>query len=202
MADAAFENKIEELEHIAIFGFDGMMFDYFQWHFHSKKIYFCLLPTLKLSGTKRSGLKLHQNHLIFPLGRKISILNIENNKQQFLCGHTNTVSAIAVSNWWESTNRIYLNVILICVWFNSGQYVGSGQISESGCRSFVILWDWLSRQEINRYQLHRASFENQSNEAANNSFRIHFISVDFDSFHFRIKFNHYAFLQAVSILLV
>lgn len=51
-------------------------------------------------GSKSGGLKLNSNHLVFPLGRKISILNIDDNKQEFLCGHTNTVSAIAVSKWW------------------------------------------------------------------------------------------------------
>lgn len=46
-----------------------------------------------------SGVSLHpdEKHLIFPLGTKVSILNTENNQQQFLCGHTNSITAITVS---------------------------------------------------------------------------------------------------------
>lgn len=66
------ESGLDELEPIAIFGFDG-----------------------KIS----SSLHVHpdQRHIIFPLGNKISILNVQTNKQTFLCGHTNTVSNIDVS---------------------------------------------------------------------------------------------------------
>lgn len=103
MAEVAFENKIEDLEHIAIFGFDGNFEKKFSFPipmFISDCIFlFNFLPIKLCIGTKPGALKLHGNHLIFPLGRKISILNIDNNKQEFLCGHTNTVSAIAVSKW-------------------------------------------------------------------------------------------------------
>lgn len=63
---------INELEIISIFGFDG---------------------------TIPAGLKVHadQKHILFPLGNKISIVNIDTNKQSFLCGHTNTVTNIDVS---------------------------------------------------------------------------------------------------------
>lgn len=64
--------EIERLEPSAIFGFDG-----------------------KIVG----GLKVHPDkvHLIFPLGTRVSILNVQNNRQEFMCGHTNTISAIDVS---------------------------------------------------------------------------------------------------------
>lgn len=64
--------EIETLEPTAIFGFDG-----------------------KIPG----ALKGHPNktHLIFPLGTRVAILNLQNNRQEFLCGHTNTISAIDVS---------------------------------------------------------------------------------------------------------
>lgn len=63
---------IEQLEPTLIFGFDG-----------------------KIS----SGLKVHPNktHLIFALGTRVAILNAGTNRQEFLCGHTNTISAIDVS---------------------------------------------------------------------------------------------------------
>lgn len=64
--------EIEQLEPTAIFGFDG-----------------------KIPG----GLKVHPNktHLIFALGARVAIMNAQNNRQEFLCGHTNTISAIDVS---------------------------------------------------------------------------------------------------------
>lgn len=64
--------EIEKLEPTAIFGFDG-----------------------KIVG----GLNVHPNraHLIFPLGARVVVLNVQNNRQEFLCGHTNTISAIDVS---------------------------------------------------------------------------------------------------------
>ena len=50
------------------------------------------------------GLRVHpdQQHLIFALGCKVSILHLKNNKQEFLCGHTNNISAleIAASGKW------------------------------------------------------------------------------------------------------
>lgn len=72
MEELLFNHEIEELEHIAIFGFDG---------------------------SKPNGLKVFQNHLIYPLGDKVSIVNVRNHKQEFLRGHTNTVSTIDISKW-------------------------------------------------------------------------------------------------------
>lgn len=64
--------EIEQLEPTAIFGFDGKV---------------------------ASGLKVHPNktHLVFPLGTRVALMNVQNNRQEFLCGHTNTISAIDVS---------------------------------------------------------------------------------------------------------
>lgn len=63
---------LQVLQPIAIFGFDG-----------------------KIPG----GLYVHpdRKHAIFPLGNKLSILNVDTNKQEFLSGHTNIVSTIDVS---------------------------------------------------------------------------------------------------------
>lgn len=63
---------LEVLQPIAIFGFDG-----------------------KIPG----GLFVHpdRKHVIFPLGNKLSILNVDTSKQEFLCGHSNIVSTIDVS---------------------------------------------------------------------------------------------------------
>lgn len=83
------------------------------------------------------GLKIHPDnqHLLFPLGNKISILNIITNKQDFLCGHTNTVSSIAISK--------------------SGSLIGSGQVNHMGYRAHVIIWNWEKREEYNRHEIHK-----------------------------------------------
>lgn len=63
---------LEPLEPLAIFGFDG-----------------------KIAG----ALHVHPDgkHVLFPLGNKVSILHVDTKHQQFLSGHTNTVSTLDVS---------------------------------------------------------------------------------------------------------
>lgn len=51
-------------------------------------------------------------HVLYPLGNKVSILRWTTKEQQFLTGHTNTISAIDISL--------------------SGKYVASGQINHIG----------------------------------------------------------------------
>ena len=88
-------------------------------------------------GQVQSGLIVHpdQKHLIFPLGNKISILNYATNCQEFLSGHTNTISTINISP--------------------SGRMVASGQKNHMGFRAYVIVWDWQSKKEVSRHELHR-----------------------------------------------
>ncbi|XP_037046555.1 cilia- and flagella-associated protein 52 [Bradysia coprophila] len=115
---------VEELENIAIFGFDGAI---------------------------RCSLQVHpdKEHLIFPLGCKVSIMNTVTSKQQFLCGHTNQVSKIAVSK--------------------SGDLIASGQMSYMGFRAFVIIWDWKTRMEKTRYEIHKGLVESLSFSSDENS---------------------------------
>lgn len=65
-------DALEPLEPLAIFAFDG-----------------------KIAG----GLHVHpdRQHVLFPLGNKVSILNVDTKCQLFLSGHTNTVSTLDVS---------------------------------------------------------------------------------------------------------
>ncbi|CAD7082906.1 unnamed protein product, partial [Hermetia illucens] len=104
------EADCKRLEPAAIFGFDG-----------------------QVSG----GLQLHPDHkhLIFPLGNKLAVTNLTNNKQKFLCGHTNTISCLDISK--------------------SGKYLGSGQVSQRGFQAYTILWDWCKNEEITRHELHK-----------------------------------------------
>lgn len=82
---------VEELENIAIFGFDGktLTTNIYLNHFS----YHIILGAIKCS------LKVHpdKKHFIFPLGCKVSIMNRTTCKQEFLCGHTNQVSKVEVS---------------------------------------------------------------------------------------------------------
>ncbi|XP_058832264.1 cilia- and flagella-associated protein 52-like [Topomyia yanbarensis] len=88
-----------------------------------------------------AGLRIHPDgrHLIFPLGNEISIYELETNRQTFLRGHTNTISTVDISP--------------------SGKMVASGQTNHMGFRAYVIIWDWQSRQEISRYELHRVKVQ-------------------------------------------
>lgn len=102
------------LEPVAIFGFDGHVLN---------------------------GLRVHPDgvHLIFPLGNKVAILNYQTDKQDFLCGHTHTVSCLNISN--------------------SGTKIVSGQVNFMGYRAYVIVWDWETRTEILRHELHKVRVE-------------------------------------------
>lgn len=82
-------------------------------------------------------LKVHpdQEHLVFTIGNKISILNLKTNKQEFLSGHTHNISALDVSA--------------------SGRLVASGQVNHMGFRAHLIVWSWSLRCEILRHELHK-----------------------------------------------
>jgi len=72
-----------------------------------------------------SGLKVHpdKEHIIYPLGCTVIIKSLRSGKQDFLQGHTNNVSCIAVSK--------------------SGRYIASGQVTFMG---FKVSWSNTSRK--------------------------------------------------------
>ena len=65
-------------------------------------------------GTIPSGLKVHsdEKHLIYPVGCTIVIENIATKRQEFLAGHSNPVSCLALSR--------------------SGNFIASGQVTDMG----------------------------------------------------------------------
>lgn len=69
---------------------------------------------LLLTGHVLSGLRVHpdREHLIYPLGSTVVVRRIKDGKQEFLQGHTNSVSCISASK--------------------SGSYVASGQVTFMG----------------------------------------------------------------------
>lgn len=76
--------------------------------------------TFIFSGNAPNGLKVHPDntHIIYPLGSKIVIQNWQTKEQSFLEGHTNVISAVAVSK--------------------TGNYVASGQINHMGFKVNII----------------------------------------------------------------
>ena len=92
-------------------------------------------------GNVPGGLLVHpdQNHLIYPLGNTIVIKNIETNSQEFLSGHTDNVSCVAVSK--------------------SGHYVASGQSTHMGFKADVIVWDYKEKSLYCRLVLHKVKVE-------------------------------------------
>lgn len=92
MDDSSSDPEIKQLKPVAIFGFNG-----------NSSLPF-LLPTLNphfnISGKVKCGIKVHpaQNHILFPLGNKISIVAIRGHSQEFLVGHDDVVTALDVSS--------------------------------------------------------------------------------------------------------
>lgn len=67
----------------------------------------------------KNALRLHpdEKHLLYPMGHKVVIRNIETSEQRFLSGHTNNVTALCVSP--------------------CGKYVGSGQNNHLGFKVYT-----------------------------------------------------------------
>ncbi|XP_062304355.1 cilia- and flagella-associated protein 52 [Osmerus eperlanus] len=105
------------------------------------------IPRLELesvigfNGHVFSGLQVHPDseHLIYPLGCTIIVKSIKDGKQEFLHGHTNNVSCVAVSQ--------------------SGKYIASGQVTFMGFKADIIIWDYAKKDIHARLQLHKAKVE-------------------------------------------
>jgi cilia- and flagella-associated protein 52 len=69
---------------------------------------------LFLPGLVPDGLKVHPDgkHIIYPVGCTVVIENISTKKQEFLSGHSNNISCLAVSK--------------------SGRFIASGQVTYMG----------------------------------------------------------------------
>ncbi|KAM4663854.1 cilia- and flagella-associated protein 52 [Discoglossus pictus] len=93
------------------------------------------------NGYVSSGLISHpdREHLIYPLGCTIIVQNINKGKQEFLQGHTNNVSCVAVSR--------------------SGKYLASGQVTYMGFKADIILWDYAKKEACAKLTLHKVKVE-------------------------------------------
>jgi WD40 repeat protein len=82
-----------------------------------------LQATIGFEGRVRDGLVYHPNgkFVLYPLGATIVVKNIRTGHQDFLDGHTNAVSCLALSH--------------------DGKKLASGQVADSGFTAEVIIWD-------------------------------------------------------------
>ncbi|XP_060519945.1 cilia- and flagella-associated protein 52 [Cylas formicarius] len=108
------ELDIQELRPKAIIGFDGNTINGFLVHPNGK-------------------------HVLYPLGNKISVQEWTTKKQAFMVGHTNNISAVAVSR--------------------SGEYVASGQINHIGFKARVIIWSFNKLKALNQHEHHKVRVE-------------------------------------------
>ncbi|XP_070684474.1 cilia- and flagella-associated protein 52 [Pempheris klunzingeri] len=100
-----------------------------------------LEAAIGFNGHVFSGLRVHPDgeHLIYPLGCTVILKSIKDGKQEFLHGHTNNVSCVAVSK--------------------SGSYIASGQVNFMGFKAMIIVWDYVRRTIYAQLLLHKAKVE-------------------------------------------
>ncbi|XP_043280984.1 cilia- and flagella-associated protein 52 [Venturia canescens] len=101
-----------------------------------------IVGIIAFDGTVQSGLQVHpdEKHILYPMGTKITVKNIDTGKQTFLTGHTNVISALSVSP--------------------CGKFIGSGQLTYLGFKATVIIWDYESKSIKGRHEIHKVSVEN------------------------------------------
>ncbi|KAK2579213.1 hypothetical protein KPH14_008184 [Odynerus spinipes] len=100
-----------------------------------------LVGIIGFDGLTKNALRLHpdQQHLIYPMGNKVTIKDVPTGEQSFLTGHTNLISAVCVSP--------------------CGNFVASGQINHLGFKAMVILWDYNNRSIKSSYEIHKVRVE-------------------------------------------
>lgn len=98
--------------------------------------YLELQSSIGFDGKPMNGLVLHPDgvHLIYPLGTNITAYNSSTRTQRFFEGHTNVISAVAVSR--------------------TGRYVGAGQVNHLGSRCPIIVWEFGTGRAIAKYESH------------------------------------------------
>ncbi|VVC86611.1 unnamed protein product [Leptidea sinapis] len=92
-------------------------------------------------GSAIKGLKIHPEgeHIVYPMGNKVCIQEWKTKKMQFLSGHTNSVSTVAISP--------------------KGTYIGSGQINHIGFKASAKVWDFKRKAIIGTHELHKVRVE-------------------------------------------
>ncbi|KAI8827083.1 WD40-repeat-containing domain protein [Fimicolochytrium jonesii] len=94
------------------------------------------------SGSVPDGYIKHPNgiHTIYSLGSTVVVNEPRKpNSQEFLQGHTNAISCLAVNK--------------------TGTLVASGQVTHMGFQADIIIWDFATRQPVHRFALHKVKVQ-------------------------------------------
>jgi len=93
------------------------------------------------NGVVQNGLHVHpdRGHFVYPVGCTVVVEDIENKTQQFLSGHTDLVTCVAISR--------------------NGRYIASGQRTYMGFKADVILWDFKARSLYATLTLHKVTVQ-------------------------------------------
>lgn len=96
-----------------------------------------LETAIGFEGRIYNGLRMHPNrmHMIYAIGCNLVVENLQTRGQEFLIGHNNNVSCIAVSK--------------------NGRYIASGQVTYMGFKADIIIWDFETKQIHARLVLHK-----------------------------------------------
>ncbi|KAF6201741.1 hypothetical protein GE061_004136 [Apolygus lucorum] len=93
-------------------------------------------------GNAMKGLKVHPggNHMIYPFGIKVAIVNMETKIHRYLEGNTNVITSVAVSK--------------------TGKYVAAGQVNHMGFKAPVFVWDFETGEVKMTHESHKVRVEN------------------------------------------
>ncbi|GFS76296.1 cilia- and flagella-associated protein 52 [Trichonephila clavipes] len=100
-----------------------------------------LLSTLAFQGKIRNGLVFHcdKKHIIYSIGQTVIVKDIATGKEYRYCGHSNTVSCVAVSK--------------------DGTLLASGQENFMGYKADVIIWNFQEKRIYGSHSIHRVKVE-------------------------------------------
>uniref|UniRef100_A0A5K3ET11 Cilia- and flagella-associated protein 52 n=2 Tax=Mesocestoides corti TaxID=53468 RepID=A0A5K3ET11_MESCO len=100
-----------------------------------------LKGVIGFNGTVENCLNIHpdRQNLVYALGCTVVIEDLNSRKQLLLQGHTSNVICLAVSH--------------------DGCYIASGQITHSGYKADIILWDYEKKKAITRFVLHKVKVQ-------------------------------------------
>ncbi|KAI9104138.1 quinon protein alcohol dehydrogenase-like superfamily [Phlyctochytrium arcticum] len=100
-----------------------------------------LQSIIGFSGSVPQGLIKHPDgkHTIYSLGSTVVVHDPKTNRQEFMQGHTNAVSCLAVNS--------------------TGELLASGQVTHMGFQADIIIWDFATRTIRHRLTLHKVKVE-------------------------------------------
>jgi WD40 repeat protein len=96
-----------------------------------------LETAIGFEGKVPNGLRTHPDrmHMVYAIGCNVVIENLQTRHQEFLIGHNNSISCIAVTK--------------------DGRYVASGQNTYMGFKADIIIWDFETKKLYARLVLHK-----------------------------------------------